>query len=64
VAVGAEGLTVHSIELRQTNYPLQPRATWDSSSSEMGRIWDVSLRTLRNCMFDGYSDCPFYEQLQ
>lgn len=49
----------------QVNYPLEVKASWDDpEESEAQQIFDVSVRTMRNCMFDGYADCPFYEQLQ
>jgi hypothetical protein len=49
----------------QVNYPLAVKSSWTEPGDEHSeKIWDVSIRTLRNCMFDGYSDCPFYEQLQ
>lgn len=49
----------------QVNYPLAIKASWSEPGNEhSSQAWDVSVRTLRNCMFDGYSDCPFYEQLQ
>lgn len=65
ISVGAESLSLQSFTATQTNYPLTVKASWDDSSDDDGaEIWDVSVRTLRNCMFDGYSDCPFYEQLQ
>jgi hypothetical protein len=49
----------------QVNYPLSVKASWrEPEDAHSERIWDVSIRTMRNCMFDGYSDCPFYEQLQ
>ncbi|KAL2867344.1 putative rhamnosidase B [Aspergillus lucknowensis] len=65
VAVGAAPVTLTSFEATQVNYPLAVKATWENASDpESAAIWAVSIRTLRNCMFDAYSDCPFYEQLQ
>ncbi|KAM0427813.1 hypothetical protein ACHAPT_007270 [Fusarium lateritium] len=65
VTVGPEPVELLRFQADQVNYPLAVKASWsqpgDPHSSQM---WDVSIRTMRNCMFDGYSDCPFYEQLQ
>jgi hypothetical protein len=63
VQAGPSGLTIRLFEAKQTNYPLDPTGSW-RGDGESEAIWDMSLRTLRNCMFDGYSDCPFFEQLQ
>ncbi|KAL4940004.1 hypothetical protein BDV06DRAFT_230689 [Aspergillus oleicola] len=65
VSVGLEPLRFVGLEATQVNYPLGSKVTFDNPSDpDASQIWDVSIRTLRNCMFDGYSDCPFYEQLQ
>lgn len=64
IAVGPAPVELVSFTATQTNYPLQVKATWEQPHApETSQMWDVSIRTLRNCMFDGYSDCPFYEQL-
>ena len=56
---------LESFTATQVNYPLDVKAAWKEPRNEPAeKIWDVSIRTMRNCMFDGYSDCPFYEQLQ
>lgn len=63
--VGENPVTLVSFAARQANYPMAVKATWDEPSDAQGdQLWEVSIRTMRNCMFDGYSDCPFYEQLQ
>lgn len=62
---GTSDLTLITLQAKQVNYPLDLLASWSKpETDEISRIWDVSVRTLRNCTFDGYSDCPFYEQLQ
>jgi hypothetical protein len=63
--VGPGGLELWSIETRQTNYPLKTQASVEAEDDpEPATLLEVSIRTLRNCMFDGYSDCPYWEQLQ
>jgi hypothetical protein len=65
ITVGAEAVELFSFDATQVNYPLAVKASWDEpGDKDAKQIWDVSIRTMRNCMFDGYSDCPFYEQLQ
>ncbi|KAL4771977.1 hypothetical protein BDW60DRAFT_222873 [Aspergillus nidulans var. acristatus] len=65
ITVGSEPVALDSLIARQVNYPLAVKATFANPSDlDSARIWDVSIRTMRNCMFDGYADCPFYEQLQ
>ncbi|KAK5202778.1 hypothetical protein LTR41_011469 [Exophiala xenobiotica] len=54
-----------SFKAKQVNYPLDVKVSWKQPEGvDSDNIWKVSIRTLRNCMFDAYSDCPFYEQLQ
>ena len=49
----------------QVNYPMGIKASFKHpTDADSAAMWDVSIRTMRNCMFDGYVDCPFYEQLQ
>ncbi|KAH7210505.1 hypothetical protein BKA60DRAFT_464105 [Fusarium oxysporum] len=65
ITAGAEAVELSSFDATQVNYPLAVKASWDDpGDKDAKQIWDVSIRTMRNCMFDGYSDCPFYEQLQ
>lgn len=60
-----EPVSLVSFHATQVNYPMAVKASWEEPEEATSReIWDVSIRTMRNCMFDGYSDCPFYEQLQ
>ncbi|KAF4428939.1 Six-hairpin glycosidase [Fusarium acutatum] len=63
-------LVLNGINIVKTNYPLKVLATFptveieDEDASWFHKLWEVSLRTLENCMHDCYEDCPFYEQLQ
>jgi hypothetical protein len=65
IDVGSAAVELVSFDAVQVNYPMAVKASWKEPGDEQSeKIWDVSIRTMRNCMFDGYSDCPFYEQLQ
>ncbi|KAJ5718597.1 hypothetical protein N7488_004243 [Penicillium malachiteum] len=65
ISVGTEAVVLSSFKGIQVNYPMDVKASWSDIGDPISKeIWDVSIRTMRNCMFDGYSDCPFYEQLQ
>ena len=63
IACGPVDVDLVSLETTQANYPLNVKAKWEDGDGYSQRIMDISIRTMRNCMFDAYSDCPFYEQL-
>jgi alpha-L-rhamnosidase len=64
IAVGEQPLHLLDFSYRETGYPLDVQTKVTTSDPELGRIWEISLRTLRRCMHETYEDCPFYEQLQ
>ncbi|KAK7916790.1 hypothetical protein LTR80_012172, partial [Exophiala xenobiotica] len=65
ITVGRMPVDMVSFKAKQVNYPLDVKVSWKQPEGvDSDNIWKVSIRTLRNCMFDAYSDCPFYEQLQ
>lgn len=65
ITTGSEAVELSSFHAWQANYPLEVKSfCTEPEDPRTEQIWEVSVRTMRNCMFDGYSDCPFYEQLQ
>ncbi|KAL3482555.1 hypothetical protein BJX62DRAFT_250995 [Aspergillus germanicus] len=57
-----EKLDISDLSYLETNYPLVIAARFQSQASEFSAFWDISLRTLKNCMHETYEDCPYYEQ--
>ncbi len=57
-------LRIQSLDLTRTHYPLEISGSFASSSKKDAELWEVSVRTLLNCMHETFEDCPFYEQLQ
>ncbi|RPE77823.1 alpha-L-rhamnosidase-like protein [Frondihabitans sp. PhB161] len=64
VETANEPLTLLPVKLTKTHYPLAITGSFQSSSDMDTRLWETSVRTLRNCMHETFEDCPFYEQLQ
>lgn len=52
------------IEFYEMKYPLETDAYFLSSDIDSQKLWEVSVRTLNNCMHDSFEDCPYFEQLQ
>lgn len=64
-ATGCQGSTrLTSLGYRETHYPLVVRTSISTPNPLLRSLWDISVRTLRNCMHETYEDCPFYEQNQ
>lgn len=59
-----EALTLGVPSFTETGYPLEALSRVESPEPWVGRLWDISVRTLAHCMHETYEDCPYYEQLQ
>lgn len=64
VETDEEALEIRVPVIRKTGYPLGAVNQVSSGAAWVKELWDVCLRTLENCMMDGYMDCPFWEQMQ
>jgi hypothetical protein len=54
--------TIKSFRLIESTYPVNAIGHFEASDPSLGKIWDISARTLKLCMEDTYTDCPLYEQ--
>lgn len=60
----AQPVTVESVSLNFTSYPVEHRGAFECSDDVLNRIWTTGRRTLQLCMHDGYEDTPWREQGQ
>lgn len=57
-------VNIDSVEGFETGYPLSVTGDFECDSKVDEKLWEISLRTLKRCMQETYTDCPYYEQLQ
>ncbi|KAL2850179.1 hypothetical protein BJY01DRAFT_261838 [Aspergillus pseudoustus] len=63
--IGSADLVFLDIDVQSVTHPLDVHATFSAAGDPLSsRLWNISIRTLQNCMHDCYEDCLFYEQLQ
>ena len=65
IAVEAEGdVRIESFDYLETGYPLTVAEGYDFGNEKDNRLFEISVNTLRRCMHETYTDCPYYELLQ
>ncbi len=60
----AEPFVIHSVDYISTGYPLKIEGSFTSDNKTYEKLWKISVRTLKRCMYETYMDCPYYEQMQ
>lgn len=63
VKTGAKPVTLHTLAVERTGFPLTPTAKFNSSDTTLAPVIELSERGLRACMHDIFVDCPYYEQM-
>ncbi len=53
---------IRHIKLIESTYPVNYCGSFSCSDNRLDKIWDISVRTLKLCMEDTFTDCPLYEQ--
>ena len=64
IETAGEKLILNDFKGIYTAYPFEENAHFESDNPLLDKIWDAGWRTARNCAFETYYDCPYYEQLQ
>ena len=57
-----EPLTIESLHLEETRYPIEQESTLHTGLSELQVAVPVMVRAEQMCMHETYMDCPYYEQ--
>jgi len=55
-------IRIHLLRVIESVYPIEQIGDFACSDGRLNQIWDISLRTLKLCMEDTFTDCPLYEQ--
>lgn len=63
VQVSAEPLTIHTLAVERTGFPVEISAKFKSSDKSLGPVIELCERGLRSCMHEVFVDCPYYEQM-
>lgn len=63
IETGDEPLTINDLHGMSYGYPLEAKASFNSSDPSHSKIWEVGWRTAQRCAGETYFDCPYYEQL-
>lgn len=58
-----EALTLSSLVVRETRYPLEWDGELRTSDPALDRALPILYRALQMCSHETYMDCPYYEQL-
>ena len=64
IRTDAEPLRLEPPRFDVTGYALDVVGHFQCDREKYNQMWTVSRRTLQNCMYETYMDCPYYEQLQ
>lgn len=56
-------LTLESLRLLETRYPLELESRFSSSDARLEGVTPLALRGLQMCAHETYMDCPYYEQM-
>jgi hypothetical protein len=57
-------LTISHLSIRETRYPIENSAAFESSDPALAKIIPLAVRALQACSHETFMDCPYYEQLQ
>lgn len=65
ISVEAEGdASIDGFDYLETGYPLNASQNYDFGNEKDNKLFEISVNTLKRCMHETYTDCPYYEQLQ
>lgn len=63
ICTAGEPLTVHSLSIRETRYPLETESEFEADDPSLPAIVGLMTRSMQMCCHETYYDCPHYEQL-
>ncbi|HEX2948985.1 MAG TPA: alpha-L-rhamnosidase C-terminal domain-containing protein [Armatimonadota bacterium] len=63
IITGDEPVSLESLTLLETRYPLEMSGTFRCADYRVENIIPLAVRTLQMCAHENYMDCPYYEQL-
>lgn len=63
VETADEALTIESLKLRETRYPLEMETSFHADDPRLEAVIPIALRGMQMCSHETYMDCPYYEQL-